>query len=75
MNRTHECPGGCGARVERHRYACRPCWYRLPAPHRDAIRRNRRHNEGHALALHAASIWFAEHPLSTSDSTQRRDHA
>lgn len=69
MSRTHECPGGCGRHVPRHHYACRACWYRLPDPHRRAIRQNHRyHSVGHAVAMHQAHAWFADHPLSTEDS-------
>jgi hypothetical protein len=30
MSALHDCPGGCGAKVERHLFACRGCWARLP---------------------------------------------
>lgn len=68
MPTTHECPGGCGSRVPRHRFACPPCWFRLPVPHRRAIERHhRRHTQSHSLAMHAAVNWFKEHPLSEKE--------
>ncbi len=33
----HVCPGGCGRHVTPGRFACRSCWYRLPAAIRTAI--------------------------------------
>lgn len=35
--RTHECPGRCGRIVADARYACVPCWTRLPQTHRNAV--------------------------------------
>lgn len=61
---THACPGGCGARVERHLYACRVDWGRLPAPLRQAISRayhGSRVGE-HARAMDAAAAWFMRNP-------------
>lgn len=65
---THECPGECGARVERHRYSCPSCWYRLPSQHRSAILRHHKVSTvSHALAMHDAQSWYTEHPLSTKE--------
>jgi hypothetical protein len=64
--RTHECPGGCGTRVERTRFSCRSCWYRLPEKLRDRIRQaHHRNSEEHYVAMANARDWYADHPLST----------
>lgn len=34
---THSCPGYCGRDVANARYACLPCWDRLPSRLRVAI--------------------------------------
>lgn len=68
MIRTHSCPGGCGTQVPRHRFACRACWYRLPAAYRDAIRRNhRRKTTAHAAAMHDAHAWYEDNPLPCNE--------
>jgi hypothetical protein len=60
---THDCPGGCGRPVERHRVACRECWYRLPADLRRAITNNWKRNlDAHRLALVDAVQWYRDHP-------------
>lgn len=63
---THGCPGDCGAQVPRHRLACPPCWYRLPAPLRDevnaAYRARRSDPRRHSLALRAALGWYRANP-------------
>lgn len=62
MADTHDCPGGCGARVPQHQLACKPDWYRLPAPLRravnDAYRRRAVDPRPHRAALRAALIWY-----------------
>jgi hypothetical protein len=69
VQRTSECPGGCGTQVARRRFACKPCWYRLPESYRDAIKRNHHRNtEARFVAVHNATGWYMEHPLSTGDS-------
>jgi hypothetical protein len=62
---THGCPG-CGAPVARHQLACKPDWYRLPKPLRDAINSAYRHRErnpaAHRAALGAAMRWYRANP-------------
>lgn len=69
MPETHDCPGGCGTQVPRHHLACRPCWFRLPAPLRDDVNagwRSRRADPAkHRRALRAASIWYRANPVVT----------
>ncbi len=59
----HECPGGCGRRVDRIKFACSRCWYRLPVQIRSAISRSYRLGDGpaHRQAMREAHAWFAEH--------------
>lgn len=63
---THGCPGDCGARVPRHQLACKPCWYRLPKPLRDAVNGAYRHRQqnpaAHRSALAAAMDWYRRNP-------------
>lgn len=62
--RTHTCPGGCGRDVANARYACLPCWSRLPVELRSAIidtshlgtLESRRRE-----ALTSAGAWLREH--------------
>ena len=55
---THACPGDCGQHVPQRLLACDSCWWLLPAPQRDEIRRatgmDRLRLIGDAL------IWFRE---------------
>lgn len=71
----HACPGGCGRLVAFGRYACRPCWDRLPKPLRVAIvtawsRRNMGDltaaATAHRSAMHEAKRWFVANPLAAS---------
>lgn len=63
-----DCPGGCGERVGYAKYACRPCWLRLPRAHREAILaayRTRQQAGGlaaHGEAMRAARDWFTANP-------------
>jgi len=53
---THECPAnGCTARVPYHQLACRPHWYRIPKPFRDAVWRTYQ-QEGQGSPAHTAAI-------------------
>lgn len=65
-NDTHGCPGDCGAQVPKHQLACKPCWYRLPKPLRDAISSAWRHRQqnpaAHRAALGAAMRWYRANP-------------
>lgn len=64
MGHLHECPG-CGKRaVERHRFACTPCWHRLDEDLKRALVENpRRNTKAHSVAKHNADTWFKENPL------------
>ncbi|HZD14958.1 MAG TPA: hypothetical protein VE196_07485, partial [Pseudonocardiaceae bacterium] len=58
---THDCPGGCGRPVARHHYACRSCWYRLPAPLRRAITSSYGREPGaHGAAIRRANRWYRD---------------
>lgn len=60
---THACPGGCGAQVPRHLFACRDDWYRLPADLRRPITANyRRDLVNHRKAMADAHRWYRENP-------------
>lgn len=63
---THGCPGDCGAQVQRSQLACKPCWFRLPTPLRNAINSAYRHRQtnpaGHRAALSAAMRWYRDNP-------------
>lgn len=39
MSPMHTCPGGCKKRVPNSRFACGPCWDRLPRELQTPIRR------------------------------------
>lgn len=62
--RTHTCPGGCGRDVANARYACLPCWARLPVELRAAIIDTSHLGTLEARrreALVAAGSWLREH--------------
>lgn len=62
----HGCPGDCGAMVPRHQLSCKPCWFRLPSPLRNAVNNAYRHRASnptpHRAALAAAMRWYRENP-------------
>jgi hypothetical protein len=62
MSARHDCPGGCGQKVDRGLFACAKCWWRLPIEHRDAINDAypRRHFEplAHRQAMAEALRWY-----------------
>lgn len=59
----HTCPGGCGAAVPKHLFACKPCWFRLPAEMRRPIIDNfRRDDLAHIRAMGDAFDWYADNP-------------
>jgi hypothetical protein len=66
MSDTHGCPGDCGAQVPRHQLACKPCWFRLPKPYRDAVNDGYRHRmtnpRPHRQALRDAMLWYRDNP-------------
>jgi hypothetical protein len=62
----HACPGQCGQRVPRHKFACVHCWHRLPSRMRWAISYNYRRDRGaHMDSMRAAMSWYDEHPTET----------
>ena len=63
--KTHQCPGKCGREVASARYACVPCWSRLPQSHRVAIIDTSHLGTLEARrrdALVAAGAWFRDNP-------------
>lgn len=62
MPSTHPCPCGCGQGIQRHRLACAPGWYRLPAELRQAInaayRGRARDPGGHRRLVAEALAWY-----------------
>jgi hypothetical protein len=63
---THRCPGGCGAPVARHLFACRGDWYRLPLDLRWEISATY-HGPGGSVARHYAAMrvaiaWYRDNP-------------
>lgn len=69
VERTHPCPGGCGADVPHHQLACKPDWFRLPKPLRDEINaaypRRRANPLRHTRAIAEASRWYRANPRQT----------
>jgi hypothetical protein len=58
----HDCPGGCGARVPRWKFACKPCWFRLPREIREKISAQyRRDAAAHRAAMREAMVWYQDH--------------
>lgn len=54
---THDCPGGCGAKVPRSKLACLDCWYLLPA----GLRRRVSANRGRNLSVVAEALrWYRD---------------
>lgn len=64
---THACPGGCGTQVDRTRYACRPCWFRVPKDMRQAIYAawHASDHSAHRAAMADAKVWLDAHPRVT----------
>lgn len=64
---THRCPGGCGAAVPAHLFACRSCWYRLPYDRREAIWTAYRAADraAHQDAMADATAWYRANPRPT----------
>jgi len=58
-DRTHACPGKCGAQVARHRLACPADWARLPYDLQRAVTANYRRNpSAHFAAVRDAIEWY-----------------
>jgi hypothetical protein len=69
--RTHPCPGKCGADVPQHQLACKPCWFRLPKPLRDGVNdayRNKRRDGAlpHLRAVSKAYGWYRANPAEAT---------
>lgn len=64
---THACPG-CGCEVDNRLFACRGCWYELPAELRTSIERTKRKSlidPDRMAAVVAAISWYnATDPLA-----------
>jgi hypothetical protein len=59
---THRCPGCRKVDVASHMFACRPCWYALPAEIRRKIWDTYRITAGsvaHRAAMNEAIHWYA----------------
>jgi hypothetical protein len=60
----HDCPGGCGRPVPYQRFACGPCWYRLPVALRRAITSGWAHRADdpavHRRAMTDATEWYRD---------------
>jgi hypothetical protein len=57
----HDCPGGCGSQVPRHLFACKPCWWRLPADLRRPITATHGVDvRAHRAAMADAMRWYRE---------------
>jgi hypothetical protein len=57
---THDCPCGCGSRINSNHFACRAGWRKLPADLRVAIVDTyRRDPAGHREAMADARQWYA----------------
>jgi hypothetical protein len=57
----HSCPGNCGRSVSRARFACLPCWERLPTELRAEISdayRAQPLGTRHRAAMRAATEWY-----------------
>jgi hypothetical protein len=66
----HTCPGGCGDQnITSSRFACRTCWYRLPAVLRSAIWRAYQDvgalSAPHRAAMADAHEWYRNNPTKT----------
>lgn len=65
---VHQCPGGCGAHVPHHHFACPTCWARLPIDLQTPITDNYRHDlTAHAAAMAEARQWYGQNPLQGGD--------
>jgi hypothetical protein len=64
----HQCPGGCGNdRIASNRFACRACWYRLPAQLRAAVWEGYRQQplgEAHRAAMADAREWYRNNAVA-----------
>lgn len=70
--RIHTCPGCDAPGVPHHQLACKPCWFRLPSPLRNAVNGSYRQRSSnptpHRAALSAAMRWYRANPLETRDA-------
>lgn len=60
---THHCPSCQQPGIAYELLACRPCWWRLPKPLRNALNNaHRRGGPAHRAALAAAINWYRRNP-------------
>jgi hypothetical protein len=63
---VHDCPGCEAPGVPQHQLSCKPCWFRLPSPLRNAVngayRQRATNPTAHRAALGAAMRWYRENP-------------
>lgn len=68
---THTCPGGCARRVARSRFACPPCWARLPLDLKRGITGNYgRDVDAHLAAMLDAQRWYRESLLASTPTEE-----
>jgi hypothetical protein len=69
MHASHSCPGRCGAQVQRHLFACRACWRRLPTQYRTPIVTTHWASDdiGHSRAMVDAMHWFGTQSVERGD--------
>jgi hypothetical protein len=62
----HACPGCNRIAVHNRRLACRPCWFRLPKQHRQAVTDAKPGTPQHRAALFHALTWYSQNPLEAT---------
>lgn len=68
---TSRCPSCRAVEVPRHRFACRPCWFRLPADLRREITANYRRNPAvHLQAIRDGLRWYRDNPMVTPPAAE-----
>lgn len=72
MTTGHNCPGGCARQVNQAKFACLPCWRRLPVDLRRPITQlYNRDLLGHLQAMSDARRWYRENPPGAGPSAKR----
>ncbi len=65
---AHRCPaGGCRQKIRAGRLMCRPHWYQVPKPLRDAVWATWRSGAGTGTPAHTAAIGAAIAALQEED--------
>lgn len=77
IGHKHLCPGGCGADVAGHMFACRPCWYRLPRDLRTPILTTwwSKDFAAHSRAMTDAMHWYRDEADSRAGTGYTRRFA